>query len=277
MIDRNGSPDDRLNPTILHHQIIYLNSELNKYKSKVRDYQEDYHYSQLEKLKIENRHLLGEQQRFTSQLEEINHKNLTLQNRIMEKETLIEHLKKQIENFKKEVDAVSNKLAQAKSNNEESLKEIERHQHTNQQLQNQVSALEKELITQSGQQTTEIQTLQSINERLKEEQTQLKDEKLTLESFQNDMFDKIEDLKREILSSSSGEITGSSPQYTKIEYSKLYQQVEHIFTQINEYGEKISTCVSLTNHLEEHIDHLTDEIKQLKSSLTVSSTHQQTL
>ena len=91
------------------------------------------------------------------------------------------------------------------------------------------------------------------------------------------MFDKIEDLKREILSSSSGEIMGSSPQYTKIEYSKLYQQVEHIFTQINEYGEKISTCVSLSNQLEEHIDHLTDEIKQLKSRLTVSSTHQQTL
>ena len=90
MIDRNGSPDDRLNPNILHHQIIYLNSELNKYKSKVRDYQEDYHYSQLEKLKIENSHLLREQQQFTSQMEEMNHKNLTLQNRIMEKETLVE-------------------------------------------------------------------------------------------------------------------------------------------------------------------------------------------
>ena len=76
MIDRNGSPDDRLNPTILHHQIIYLNSELNKYKSKVRDYQEDYHYSQLEKLKIENSHLLREQQQITNQIEEMNHINL---------------------------------------------------------------------------------------------------------------------------------------------------------------------------------------------------------
>ena len=51
-----------------------------------------------------------------------------------------------------------------------------------------------------------------------------------MESFQNEMFDKIEELKQEILSISSGEITGASPQYTKIEYSKLYQQVEHIFT-----------------------------------------------
>ena len=101
MIDRNGSPDDRLNPTILHHQIIYLNSELNKYKSKVRDYQEDYHYSQLEKLKIENSHLLREQQQMTNQIEEMKHINLTLQNRIIEKEALIEQMTKQIEIFKR--------------------------------------------------------------------------------------------------------------------------------------------------------------------------------
>ena len=174
MIKRHGSPDDRLNPEILHHQIIYLNSELNKYKSKVREYQEDYHYSQLEKLKIENRHLLGEQQRFTSQMEEMNNKNLTLQNRITEKETLIEQLKKQIENFKEEIDAVSNKLAQAKSNKEESLKEIEKHLHTNQQLQNQVSSLENEHVLRSEQHAQSekmIQKLQHSNGILSEKTT----------------------------------------------------------------------------------------------------------
>ena len=76
MIERHGSSDDRLNPNILHHQIIYLNSELNKYKSKVRDYQEDYHYSQLEKLKNENSHLLKEQQQMKNQMEYINKKSL---------------------------------------------------------------------------------------------------------------------------------------------------------------------------------------------------------
>ena len=194
MIERNGAPDNRLNPTILHHQIIYLNSELNKYKSKVRDYQEDYHYSQLEKLKIENRHLLREQQQMTNQIEEMKHINLTLQNRIIEKETLIEQMTKQTEHLNEEITTVSNRLEQAGSDNRESLKEIERYNHTNQQLQNQVSTLKKELIMRSDQQTTEIQTLQAINERLKVEQTQLKEEKLTLESFQTDMFDKIEDL-----------------------------------------------------------------------------------
>ena len=124
MIKGHGSSDDRLNPNILHQQILFLNSELNKYKSKVRDYQEDYHYSQLEKLKIENRHLLEEQQRFTSQMEELNHKNLTLQNRIMEKETLIERLKQQIEHLKEEKSVVSNRLEQAESENKENQKKL---------------------------------------------------------------------------------------------------------------------------------------------------------
>ena len=343
MIKRHVSPDDRLNPDILQQQIIYLSSELDNYRSKARDYQENYHYNQLEKLKIENSHLLSERQRFTSHLEEMNHKNLTLQNRIMEKDALIERVKKQIENFKEEIGAVSNRLQQAESDNRESLKEVERHKHSSQQLQNQVTSLENELVLRSDQQTqseemiqkiqhsnqilsdknkqlteetlsykeeikkmldqlnhlqnhittqeqklteqndiqlknkAEIQNLQDINERQKEEQTQLKEEKLTLESFQNEMFDKIEDLKKDILSYSSKEMTGSPSQNTKIEYNKLFQQIEQLFSQINEYGEKISTCVSLTNHLEEHIDNLTNEIKQLKSTLSASSTHQQTI
>src|SRR4051794_30057411 len=100
MKKRHELPDDRLNPIILQQQIIYLSSELDKYRLTVRDYQENYHYSQLEKLKIKNSHLLGERQQFTNQIEVMNHINLTLQNKIIEKEALIEGLRKQIENLK---------------------------------------------------------------------------------------------------------------------------------------------------------------------------------
>ena len=153
MIKRHGSSDDRLNPNILHHQIIYLNSELNKYKSKVRDYQEDYHYSQLEKLKNENSHLLKEQQQFTNQIEEMNHTktNFTKQNN--GKRDSYSTLTQQIEHLKEEITAVSNRLKQAETDNLENLKEIERYKHRNQQLQNQVISLEKQLLLQSDQQT----------------------------------------------------------------------------------------------------------------------------
>jgi len=340
---KHDPPDDRLNPVILQQQIIYLSSELDKYRSKVRDYQVNYHYSQLEKLKIENNHLLGERKQFTIQIKDINHKNLTLQNRITEKEALIEQLKIQIEHLKKVISVVNDRLQQAESDNRKSLEEVKEHKYSNQQLQKQVASLENELVLLNDQQTqseemiqklqvsnqilsdknkqlteeiisykeeiqkklkqinhlqnhittqekklgeqndiqikdkAEIQHLKDINERLKEEQTQLTAEKTTLESFQSEIFNKIEDLTQEIFSYSSGEISDTPPQNTMIEYNKLIQQIEQLFSQSNEYDEKISTCVSLTDYLEEQIDNLTFEIKQLKTSLSTSSTHQQTL
>ncbi|WP_226584710.1 hypothetical protein [Halobacillus litoralis] len=41
-------------PIQLQQRIIYYRAELDKYKKKVQDYQDNYHYSQLEKLKNEN-------------------------------------------------------------------------------------------------------------------------------------------------------------------------------------------------------------------------------
>ena len=64
--------------------------------------------------------------------------------------------------LKEEITTVSNRLEQAESDNRESLKEIERHKHTNQQLQNQVSSLEKELnyrVTNKHQNEKMIQKL----------------------------------------------------------------------------------------------------------------------
>ena len=138
-------------------------------------------------------------------MEEMNHKNLTLQNRIMEKETLIEQLKKQIENFKEEINAVSNKLAQAKSNNRESLKEIERHQHTNQQLQNQVSALENELVLRSDQHAQSekmIQKLQHSNGILSEKNNQLTAETLSYKEEILKIVDQVNHLQNHILTQS---------------------------------------------------------------------------
>jgi chromosome segregation ATPase len=39
---------------MLQQKIIHLNSELSRYKARVKEYQDDYHYSQLERLKEEN-------------------------------------------------------------------------------------------------------------------------------------------------------------------------------------------------------------------------------
>ncbi|MGP4062196.1 hypothetical protein [Halobacillus sp. H74] len=47
---------------LLQQKIIHFKSELAKYKEKVKDYQENYHYALLEKLKKENADLIEEQE-----------------------------------------------------------------------------------------------------------------------------------------------------------------------------------------------------------------------
>ncbi|MFG6115334.1 hypothetical protein ACGTN9_09085 [Halobacillus sp. MO56] len=55
-------------PIQLQQMIIYYKAELAKYKGKVKDYQENYHYSQLKSLKEQNIELLEEKERVTNQL-----------------------------------------------------------------------------------------------------------------------------------------------------------------------------------------------------------------
>ncbi|MGY6210923.1 hypothetical protein ACXEO8_13115 [Cytobacillus firmus] len=52
-IKENGKHDNR----ILQQKVIYLTAEISKYKNKIKDYQENYHYSQFETLKNENQYL----------------------------------------------------------------------------------------------------------------------------------------------------------------------------------------------------------------------------
>ncbi|UQX55878.1 hypothetical protein M5V91_09675 [Cytobacillus pseudoceanisediminis] len=52
-IKDNGKQDYRN----LQQKVIYLTAEISKYKNKIKEYQENYHYSQLETLKNENQYL----------------------------------------------------------------------------------------------------------------------------------------------------------------------------------------------------------------------------
>ncbi|MCQ6274862.1 hypothetical protein JMM81_07770 [Bacillus sp. V3B] len=436
MKKRNIFPNESVNPVILQQQIYYLKAELDKYRSRVNDYQGNYHYNQLEKLKIENSTLHNELNKYQGQMEEMNKNNRSLQNMIVEKNSQLKQLrneleethytkkkqeeaqkeqeniqknllikmaelekeieilqtlkfetenslvdfkeqyeqiksdhhrlqleignrdstiqeqKKHIEKLEGEMMNVRNSFQQVEAEKRKWLEEsniyreeaekqkqtvlqLQKHiasleskllflndkqtqsektiqelQHTNQllseknkqlireaqsnkeemknkqnhvqQLQNQINSLEQRLTEYRDKHLkseTEIKDLQIINERLKDERQQLKEDKLTLENFQIDMFDKIEELKQEIISYKSREMATSSFQNSNqlTENNKLFKQIQVLLEQINEYGEKVSASVSLTNRLEEHIDELTVEIKKLKSKLPVSSVHEKTL
>ncbi|KHF39861.1 hypothetical protein [Halalkalibacter okhensis] len=80
----------------LQQKIIYFKSELAKYQAKVQDYENNYHYSQLKKLKEENLHLLTNKETIAQQYqEEVNQllkENETAQHKISELEAHIQKL-----------------------------------------------------------------------------------------------------------------------------------------------------------------------------------------
>lgn len=61
-------------PIQLHQKMIYYKAELEKYKGKVSDYENNYHYSQLTKLKEDNVQLLEDKERLSCELDELKEK-----------------------------------------------------------------------------------------------------------------------------------------------------------------------------------------------------------
>ncbi|WP_394184818.1 hypothetical protein [Metabacillus halosaccharovorans] len=103
--------------TQLNQRLIYYKSELSKYKSLVEDYQNNYHYSLLRKLKTENRSLLDQIQDVSLQLNNMTKKyeNLVKQHESFsekeEKSTrIIEDQKKEIVQLIEENNRYKNKL-----------------------------------------------------------------------------------------------------------------------------------------------------------------------
>jgi len=118
--------------TQLNQRLIYYKSELAKYKSLVEDYQNNYHYSLLRKLKIDNRSLLDQIQDISLQLNNMTKKyeNLVKQHElnirsIYEKEEkstrIIEVQKKEIVQLIEENNKYKNRLIE-KENQETTLK-----------------------------------------------------------------------------------------------------------------------------------------------------------
>ena len=79
-------PDD---PIILKQKIIYFQSELSRYKAKMKDYEQSYHFKQMDQLKAENAQLkldLDEVdqtiKQLMKQMEDLQEENVILQEQV---------------------------------------------------------------------------------------------------------------------------------------------------------------------------------------------------
>lgn len=87
----------RLTPVQLQQRVIFLQAEVAKYKEKVRNYQENYHYQLLDDLKTENKDLIKKNQLLAEQKEKADALKTKLE---MELKEIREHAAKVIEENK---------------------------------------------------------------------------------------------------------------------------------------------------------------------------------
>ncbi|WP_035532545.1 hypothetical protein [Halobacillus kuroshimensis] len=91
----------------LQQKVIYYRSELDKYKKKVQDYQENYHYSMLESLKNENEQLKQESGRWSEEEAvlkgELAKRNQTYELQLEKARTEEEHYKAEIKKWQAHV------------------------------------------------------------------------------------------------------------------------------------------------------------------------------
>ncbi|UJW58367.1 hypothetical protein HXZ66_13575 [Bacillus sp. A116_S68] len=112
-------------PVQLQQQVIYFKSELAKFKDKVKHYQNDYHYSQIEKFKMENSELIDELQQVRNQLAVLK----TQEERLLNENQL---LKKELENLHQhavsystdQIDELTNENTRLKALNDQLTKKL---------------------------------------------------------------------------------------------------------------------------------------------------------
>ncbi|UOQ45219.1 hypothetical protein MUN89_04525 [Halobacillus salinarum] len=105
----------------LKQKLIYYKAELEKYKDKVQDYQDNYHYAMLEKLKKENEMLVNDNESLSIQLraskEEFNR-------RLQAQENQGKVYKEKGDEMQKEITALKDELTTKKKATEELIEEV---------------------------------------------------------------------------------------------------------------------------------------------------------
>jgi chromosome segregation ATPase len=219
----------------LEQKIIYYKSELSHYKSKIKVYEEDYHYSQLKKIKVDNAKLKQDLKEFSEQIKSIEKEKTILQEKVAE--------------LKEEINTKMIELTNMKTNHE---KEIQKKNELIEKLQmggGKQKPIQKELeefIMALTEKMDEVLTESKINKfapttDLKEKRLyeELQKEKKNRDTFQQEMQSKITQLAF-LQTSGVG--------------NRFQNHIEMLAQQINEYGKELAKSGNTINQLEEEIE-----------------------
>ena len=181
----NSKESKMKDPTQLQQKIIFFKAELAKYKAKIDDYENNYHYSQLKLLKQENLKLKEEKELNTSfsnknsDIEKLTNAITNYQERISTLEENLESDRIKIKNMNKVILSLQTRLTLKQT-------DVENFENKNMNLQSE-NHKQKELISHYQSMNNDLSI--QIEQLHKEIQT-YKNEKTEFETLSNDLKDK---------------------------------------------------------------------------------------
>lgn len=267
----------KLTDTIqLQQKVIYFKAELAKYQMKVKSYENDYHYSQLKKLKEENLQLIDvnnalslnnvELQMNIDNLikeQELNQKKLyefkqllkdskVKDNQINKLNDKLAEALEQIQQYEKALSVLNQEKTELLSFTRQLEKKLVENQTTNIDLTNKIAFFQEE--------SEKYSSLQRTHEILRQEM------KSSQENL-NEMFIKFKETNFE----GNPTLTEGTSPPTNIDELFLLKQLEcqfkELLAQAFEYEEKLDSNIIIINELENKLNDLTSEIEEVQNSI----------
>lgn len=224
--------------TQLLQRIIHLKSELTKYRELVEDYENNYHYSQLRKLKLQNKELRAEIETTSLQLQEMYKK---LENTEV--------------NLKHQFDLKSKELNQSIK---EQKSEIEKLINDNNRYQDEISSLKGKLEDYKKNNKKMNQEITSLNERLKEKNDEL------IESQENSQALLLENAKQK------GVITD-----LQTTNESLRINIENLSKENNQFKKEIKEQTNIITTIKEERDNIEEVLKSKEEQSKVDLSNAQ--
>lgn len=231
-VDLNSEDFVSNDPLQLQQMIIFLEEEVDKYKSEVEKYQDSDHSSLIDLLERDNVQLMNDKNELSMELSALKKEFINnRQSEIEREDSALQHI---LDDYKTTIEKLENKL-------------VNLIQEENKQVYYKIEQLER--INQGNNQTKKVE------ERLVKE---LEEKNNMIEQLRQDLLD----LKIKNKSLEKNELI-TSLNATAISTETLEQldnQIKKVLTETLEYEKKLNDKLFVLNKFEQKIDQLTSEI-----------------
>ncbi|TLS37460.1 hypothetical protein [Pseudalkalibacillus caeni] len=257
----------KTDPIQLQQKIIYFKAELAKYKEKVKDYQENFHYNQLENLKSENISLIEKQEELEEKLAEEKETNNNYKQKASELQTLTSRQEKELGKLKSLVTEIQKA-------NQSYMKELENEKTVQKQLNQKFRRISEENNHFNEQFKKQEQDIIALNEEI----DGYKEKLLSVEKLQKQVHS-LKKENQELKQTYKGLITDIGSLKTIDSESEtplliqLQEKIKQLASQTSEYEEKLQDRFATMEVLEGNTYKLKQEMAELKTRFEDSKDH----